>query len=97
MRLAQRNLAWQLVHWVMSKHTFMPIFGELVRFIYNSCTTEGDHLRRVLAQFAACVFEDVYLLGGWNELTAEVPSFTTDVLRGLASRCEGDFGVSLSA
>ncbi|CVL00271.1 uncharacterized protein FMAN_09778 [Fusarium mangiferae] len=95
MKLARCNLAWQLVHWVMSEHTLMPIFGDLVRFVYNGCTVEGDDLRLILAQFAACVSEEVCLLGGWYELIAEVPSFVVDVMRELAIRCEGDFGVSL--
>ncbi|KAJ4248086.1 hypothetical protein NW762_012856 [Fusarium torreyae] len=66
---------------------FMPILGELVRFVYDRCTIDGDSLRHVLAQFAACMFEDVRYLGGWHELITEVPSFAVDTFRKLTDRC----------
>lgn len=87
MELACENLIRELVYWVMSEHTFVPIFGELVRFVYGSCTVEGDKLRHVMAQFAACIIEDVCLLEGWHKLMTEVPSFAVDMVCKLADRC----------
>ncbi|KAJ4200797.1 hypothetical protein NW759_015823 [Fusarium solani] len=84
MGLSCINLARELVYWVMSVQTFMPIFGELVRFIYGSC--EGDKLRLLVAQFATCVVEDVSHLEGWDELLTEVPAFAVDLVRELADR-----------
>ncbi|KAF5675928.1 hypothetical protein FDENT_9646 [Fusarium denticulatum] len=84
--LAYENLIWELVYWVMSEQTFVPIFGDLVRYVYGSCITEEEEGERrgglchVLAQFAACVVEDVCLLDGWHELVTEVPSFARDMI-----------------
>ncbi|EXL41494.1 hypothetical protein FOCG_16298 [Fusarium oxysporum f. sp. radicis-lycopersici 26381] len=87
MDLACENLVWELVHWVMSERTFVPIFGGLIRFVYSSCHIQGGKLRRILANFAACVLEDVCLLEGWHELITEVPSFAVDMVCKLADRC----------
>ncbi|RSL64174.1 hypothetical protein CEP51_013192 [Fusarium floridanum] len=84
MGLSCINLARELVYWVMSVQTFMPIFGELVRFIYGSC--EGGKLRLLVAQFATCVVEDVSHLEGWDELLTEVPAFAVGLVRELADR-----------
>lgn len=85
--LARENLIRQLVHWVMSEDTFIPIFGELVRLVYHDCTDGENSLHHVLAQFASCVFEDVRLLEGWHGLIAEVPSFSIDLVYKLTDRC----------
>ncbi|KAK7398513.1 hypothetical protein QQX98_012106 [Neonectria punicea] len=84
MDLSCINLARELAYWVMSVQTFVPIFGELVRFIYGSC--EGEKLRLLVAQFAACVVEDVSQLEGWDELLTEVPAFAVGLVRELADR-----------
>ncbi|KAF5553758.1 hypothetical protein FPHYL_8644 [Fusarium phyllophilum] len=83
--LAYENLIWELVYWVMSEQTFVPIFGDLIRYVYDSCIAEEEGLCHVLAQFAACVVEDVCLLDGWHELVTEVPSFARDMIYALAS------------
>ncbi|RBA10335.1 hypothetical protein FPRO05_04924 [Fusarium proliferatum] len=80
MELAYENLIWELVYWVMSEQTFVPIFGDLVRYVYGSCIAEEEGLSHVLAQFAACVVEDICLLDGWHELITEVPSFARNMI-----------------
>ena len=72
MDLAYENLLQNLVHWVMSTQTFVPIYGELICFVYGSCM-DGDKLRLVMAHFAACVVEDEsHLEGCWNSLEIEI-------------------------
>ncbi|KAI5465108.1 hypothetical protein BGZ63DRAFT_452205 [Mariannaea sp. PMI_226] len=87
MDLSYENLVQDLVYWVMSAQTFMPIYGELIRFVYGSCKTEGDKLRLLMAHFAACVAEDVSHLEGWPELLNTVPAFAIDLVRELTYRC----------
>ncbi|KAH7129640.1 hypothetical protein B0J13DRAFT_453481, partial [Dactylonectria estremocensis] len=87
MDLTCANLVRELVYWVMSVRTFVPVFGELVRFVYGGCTVEGDKLRLLVAQFAACVVEDISHLEGWYELLTEIPAFAVDLVRKLANRC----------
>ncbi|KAL6409081.1 hypothetical protein AUP68_05450 [Ilyonectria robusta] len=87
MDLTCANLVRELVYWVMSAQTFVPIFGELVRFVYGICTVEGDKLRLLVAQFAACVVGDISHLEGWHELLTEIPAFAVDLVHKLANRC----------
>ncbi|KAG5758538.1 hypothetical protein H9Q72_013327 [Fusarium xylarioides] len=86
MDLAYENLLQNLVHWVMSTQTSVPIYGELIRFVYGSCM-DGDKLRLLMAHFAACVVEDVSHLEGWPELLNDVPAFTIGLVHKLTSRC----------
>jgi hypothetical protein len=86
MELACENLVWELVYWIMSEETFVSIFGDLVRYVYSHCMAGDVKLCHILAQFAACVVEDVCLLDGWYELITEVPCFAKDLVYKLADR-----------
>lgn len=70
----------------MSAQTFVPIFRELIRFVYGTCTVEGDKPRLLVAQFAACIVRDISHLEGWHELLTEIPAFTVDLVHKLANR-----------
>ena len=86
MDLACKKLAHELVQWTISVSTFVPEFGGLVRYVYNDCTTAESQLRQLVAQFAACVVEDVGGLEGWRLLLNEVPDFAVDLLSQVTNR-----------
>ena len=48
-----------LAHWTMSESAFTNDFGGLVRYVYSVRTTAGCQLQRLMAEFAACMTEDV--------------------------------------
>ncbi|KAH8757632.1 hypothetical protein F5883DRAFT_374399, partial [Diaporthe sp. PMI_573] len=58
----------------ISVSAFVPKFARFVRYIY-SCT-----LRLLVAQFAACVVEDVSGLEGWSALVNKTPGFGADLI-----------------
>jgi hypothetical protein len=80
MDLACKKLVHELGYWTISVLTFVPEFGGLVRHVYNDCTTAESQLRQAVAEFAACVVEDVGGLEGWRLLLTEVPGFAVDLL-----------------
>src|SRR3569833_2828116 len=85
---ANSNLAHELMQWTISEAFFIPDFGGLVRYVYDDRTVAGCKLRQLVAQFAACVVEDVSGLGGWLELLNEVPDFASDFVKQMISRLD---------
>lgn len=51
-----------------------------MRFVYNEAVAECSRLRELVAQFAACVMDDVWKLDGWLELLREVHDFVVDMV-----------------
>ncbi len=86
MDLAYSQLAYELAEWVISPSAFVPEFGGLVRYVYGNRTDRGCQLRRLVAEFAACVVEDVNDLEGWTMLLEEVPTFTADLVNLMTDR-----------
>ena len=80
MDFAYGELATSLAEWVMFENTFLKEFGKLVRFVYNEAMVECSKLRELVAQFAACVMDDVWRLDGWLELLREVQDFVVDMV-----------------
>lgn len=80
MDVARSRLARELAAWVITDSGFVRDFGSLVRYLYIDCNTEGSALKLLIAQFAACVVEDVKNLEGWPELVKEVPAFGVDLV-----------------
>jgi hypothetical protein len=85
MDLACSYLVHELSQWTISTSVFVPEFGGLVRYVYGR-TAQGCQLRLLVAQFAACVVEDVCGLEGWSVLLHEVPDFVADLVNQLTSR-----------
>jgi hypothetical protein len=65
---------------------FIPDFGGLLHYVYGNCTDRGCRLRRLLAEFAACVVEDVSGLERWLMLLEEVPAFAADLVNLIMDR-----------
>jgi len=86
MDLACAKLVHGLADWTMSAATFVPQFGGLVRYVYDERTMVGCQLRLLVAQFAACVVEDVEALDEWPALVNEVPDFAVDLMRQMTNR-----------
>jgi hypothetical protein len=83
---ALSQLGQELAQWTILPSTFVPDFARLIRYIYNSPVT--GCLRQIVAEFAACMVEDVSGLEGWQAMLQEVPEFTADLLRQLMNRLE---------
>ncbi|KAI3326629.1 hypothetical protein HD806DRAFT_412263 [Xylariaceae sp. AK1471] len=83
--LACSYLVYELSQWTISTSVFVPEFGGLVRYVYGH-TAQGCRLRLLVAQFAACVVEDVCGLEGWSALLHDMPDFVTDLVNQLTSR-----------
>jgi len=79
-------LVIELAHWTISASAFIPEFGRIVRYVYDCHTIGGRLLRNLMAQFAACVVEDVSCLDGWRELLNEMPDFTVDLVNETTNR-----------
>lgn len=84
--LACAKLAYELSYWTISESAFIPGFGGLVRYVYSNCMTADGQLRRLVAEFAACVVEDVCSLEGWSVLLNEVPDFAADLVKQMTNR-----------
>jgi len=85
MDLACAHLVDELSQWTISASAFVPDFGGLVRYVYSR-VARGCELRLLVAQFAACVIEDVSGLEGWPALLHEVPDFTVDLVNQMIKR-----------
>ena len=79
--LSCAKLAYELAHWTISESAFITEFGGLVHCVYSDRTTAGCQLQRLVAEFAACVVEDVCGLEGWSALLNEVPDFAAALRR----------------
>ncbi|KAK3943776.1 hypothetical protein QBC46DRAFT_417847 [Diplogelasinospora grovesii] len=88
MELACSYLVEELAYWTISAWDFVPKFSALVRYVYGNRTAEECRLQRVVAQFAACVVEDVRDFEGWSGLLNEVPDFTIDLVGQVTDRLE---------
>lgn len=86
MDLASSQLAYALAHWTISPSAFVPEFGELVRYVYGDRTAGGRQLRRLVAEFAACLVEDVGSLEGWHLLLKDAPAFAADLILHMVNR-----------
>lgn len=86
MHLSCKLLVRELAQWTVSESTFVPVFGALVRYVYNHLTEEGYPIRQLVAQFATCVVEDISGLEGWSSLLSEVPRFATDLISEMTMR-----------
>lgn len=84
--LSCAKLAHDLAHWTISESAFITEFGGLVRYVYSDRTTAGCQLERLVAEFAACVVEDVCGLEGWSALLNEVPDFAADLIKQMTVR-----------
>ncbi|OAA33841.1 hypothetical protein BBO_09458 [Beauveria brongniartii RCEF 3172] len=78
MKLACKNMVHELTYLTISALTFMTIVKDLIHYVYGCDTTEGHSVRQLLAQFAACVADDVIAFIGWAELLERVPAFARD-------------------
>ncbi|KAH8889957.1 hypothetical protein GQ53DRAFT_842496 [Thozetella sp. PMI_491] len=85
MDLAFSKLAYRLAQWTISESAFVPEFGGLVRYVYGN-SAAGSQLRRLVAEFAACVVEDVSSLEGWPVLLEDMPAFAADLVRQMMER-----------
>ncbi|KAM5353037.1 hypothetical protein ACJZ2D_017087 [Fusarium nematophilum] len=79
-------LARELAQWRISVAAFVPVFGGLVRYVYNHATSGPLKIQQLIAQFAACVVEDVSDLEGWSSLLNEVPRFAADLVNEMTKR-----------
>ncbi|KAH8889960.1 hypothetical protein GQ53DRAFT_651444, partial [Thozetella sp. PMI_491] len=86
MELACSYLVDELAQWTISASDFVPKFSALVRYVYANRTAGRCRLERLVAQFAACMVEDVMDFEGWSGLLHEVPDFTTDLVRQMTDR-----------
>lgn len=86
MDLAFSQLAHELTQWTIWPSAFVPGFGGLVRYVYGNHTAGGCQLRQLVAQFTACVVEDVSGLEGWSTLLKEVPDFAADLVDQMTNR-----------
>ncbi|RYP52666.1 hypothetical protein DL768_002222 [Monosporascus sp. mg162] len=64
MDLAYSQLAVELTQWIISPSAFASEFGGPVRYVCGNCKDREYQLRRLVAEFAACVVEDVTGLKG---------------------------------
>ena len=85
MDLACSYLVHELSQWTISASAFVPEFAISVRYVYSR-TDPGCQLRLVVAQFAACVVEDVSGLEGWSALFNETPGFGADLVYQMTNR-----------
>lgn len=79
MDYACSQLALELANFVIRATLFVPVFKRLVQYVYNECDTSDSTLRLLVAEFAACVLEDVSKLEGWKGLLTDVPTFKVDL------------------
>ncbi|KAM5357288.1 hypothetical protein ACJZ2D_016425 [Fusarium nematophilum] len=86
MDLASSQLALELAQWGIWPSSFVSEFGDLVRYVYKNCPTGECRLTQIVAQYAACVAEDVCGLKGWSILLKEVPNFAADLVDQMTSR-----------
>lgn len=86
--LAYAKLAYELSHWTISESAFIPEFGGLVRYVYSDRMTAGYQLQQLVAEFAACVVEDVCGLEGWSALLNEVPDFAAGLVKQMTNRID---------
>lgn len=86
MDLASSQLVHELTQWAIRPSAFVCDFGGLVRYAYDSHPAGGSQLTQVVAQFAACVVEDVSGLEGWSTLLKEVPDFAADLVDQMTDR-----------
>lgn len=78
MDVAGSRFSHELAHWVINVSEFVKDFGRVVGYLYHNRT--GDNaLQLLIAQFAACIVEDVKDLDGWAELLKDVPAFCQDL------------------
>lgn len=84
MDFSTTELTRELACWMIKDSAFVTDFGRLVRHSYHDCSAGGNTLQILIAQFAACVFEDAKDLDGWQELLKEVPTFHSDLGHALA-------------
>lgn len=80
MESAHKQLAISLAEWVIFDSIFVQEFGKLARFVYSEEIGNCSKLQQLVAQFAACVFDDVWILDGWVELLREVQNFAVDTV-----------------
>ena len=80
------QLVRELAEWTLGPATFVPQFGGLVRYVYDDHTMVGCQLRLLVAQFAACVVEDVEALDEWPAVVNDVPDFAVDLMRQMTNR-----------
>ncbi|XWW92450.1 hypothetical protein V2A60_000373 [Cordyceps javanica] len=50
----------------------------LVHHVYGRDTTDGHAIRELVAQFTACIADDVIAFTGWAELLKKFPAFARD-------------------
>jgi hypothetical protein len=79
-------LVRELAHWTISPSAFLTDFGALVRYVYGDRMARGCRLRLLVAQFAACVVEDVSGLDDWLMLMNETPDFGADLVDQMINR-----------
>jgi len=85
MDLACGHLVHELSHWTMYRESFVSEFGDLLRYVYDN-TVAGCQLRLLVAQFAACVVEDVTAMEEWVAMLNDVPDFAGDLINQLMNR-----------
>ncbi len=78
MELACKNIAHELTYLTVSALTFMPIMTDLVHHVYGRDTADGHAIRGLVAQFTACIADDVIAFTGWAELLKKFPAFARD-------------------
>lgn len=80
------QLAHELVKWTISPSDFVSDFGPLVRYVYNDCTADNRTLQHLVAQFAACLVEDVTGFKHWTGLLTQVPAFAIDLISQIGAK-----------
>jgi hypothetical protein len=80
-------LVAELGAWQMERATFVKELGALARYVYEEGrTADGCQLRLLVAQFVACVVEDVQVLDEWEYLIGDVPELAVDLMRQMTNR-----------
>ena len=83
MDLASSRLVLELAQCDIWPSSFVSEFGDLVRYVYKNCPAGECRLTQIVAQYAACVAEDMSEL---SVLSTEVPAFAADVVDQMARR-----------
>merc|ERR1712000_384699 len=83
MDLASSRLVLELAQCDIWPSSFVSEFGDLVRYVYKNCPAGECRLTQIVAQYAACVAED---MSGLSVLFTEVPAFAADVVDQMAER-----------
>ncbi|KAM3537532.1 hypothetical protein ARSEF1564_009548 [Beauveria bassiana] len=82
MDVASSSFTSELARWVINDSEFITDFGRVLSYLYRS--RAGDNaLQLLIAQFAACIVDDVRNLDSWAELMKDVPAFHYDLVHAL--------------